>query len=473
MLDLFRETPALALHLGLMLGVCLVSGVALVRHRAMRFSTAGCWAWLSFGQVYVLAQLGALVSSGPGPYKEFLLAGVPESYMYQAAVVTALGMAVFWFAYFRKPRAFARWLSRLPEVPLDRPGALQLVLVVVILVLAAYSQITYHGWAGTEVQHWDTARTSAGETQFRGEVTGYEVVLYGMAVPAAAFLWFVGYRKVAVAVAAAFVAARLYSPWTRAAAVTMLVTMGLCVAWTRHRPFSRAATALFALGALGCAVLLQLRGHTSIREVSWDEIGARFRERGVAGVIGSRENEMFLVSAAEMYLTDGNGFNLGAGLLSSLAVKPIPRRVFPELKSQLEAALDIHVLGSGRRSLRYTGLINTFPGYVGSLYRIGWILAVVLGMYGTGRGVRLVETMLEQRGRRSYLALLGVVTVGIFPGAGRFVVDGLPGILLLNVGPLVVLILAGRWRLLGAMGGGDWTAAPRVAGRRGAGVRVA
>jgi hypothetical protein len=269
-----------------------------------------------------------------------------------------------------------------------------------------------------------------------------------MLTPMVLYLLYRGYRVLPLSLASIFVYLRFNSPWSRHSAVIMVLTVALFYAWNNRKTLSKAVTVSGVLATVIVALFFQVRGHVSMSEsdLSWSDVTTSIAEAGVAASLSASENQMFLVSTATMYLDDRNGYNLGSSLIRELFILPIPRRVFPEFKGAAENVLDVSVLGSDPTSHEIPVLLNSYPGYVGSLYSMGSILAVLIGMYVTGVVVRYLDWLLTPNAVARHWGAAALAIVATFPILLRFSVEAVPMFLGFHVIPLLLVVHVSRGR---------------------------
>ena len=174
------------------------------------------------------------------------------------------------------------------------------------------------------------------------------------------------------------------------------------------------------------------------------DVGEEIRERGVAGIVGGEENQVFFFSSAFLFRDDRMGFTLGTNLVREALVIPIPRALAPGLKAMLEEILDVRLFGNGSPVGSFDTIRNSYQGFVASLYTMGGWIFVVPGMWLAGWTVRKVQRLTERAPYSARYAVYAVTLISSFPLIFRFNVEGLPYFLGMQLVPATFLVAMSR-----------------------------
>lgn len=359
----------------LIIGIILLFTLLILRRRHLfHWLSTGFWAWGAFALYFFITPL--IQYWGDPTHLETYLApteGLPRMVWVTGCV--ALGMTVFFWAYFR-----------------SRPGNLTLGLdqenwppgtwIIIILALAGavYSMIYFRGAFGFEAANFELEKSS----KFVGKVTGYETALNICALfPMILLIMRRSTRLLGFAIAGIYLIGKMNDRHDRANAVSLVIAVSMALTFVRRRKWP---SGVWIVGILLFTVLLQARGHLSFTE--FRQSGQMTLSTGRGEVAKAEGAVMLSQFYLKSYLHDKAGYTYGIPLLSSVVFGALPRKYFPWKDWIIETYLSPKVARAFEMEL---SMFGSKSSVIGDLYGFGGIFAVAGGMFILGFLVRKLD----------------------------------------------------------------------------------
>jgi hypothetical protein len=346
--------------------ILLLIYLILRREHLFHWLSTGFWAWTAFTFYFFIAPL--IQYWGDPHYMEIYLApteGLPR--MIWVTWCVAVGIAMFFWAYFRSRPAIRRYGLNQESWPTGT-----WMIIILSLAGAAYTLVVYRGAFGFEMTQVDIE----GSSKFVGKVTGYE---YGLNLCASFPIILLTLRRstrvLGLACAGIMVLGKINDRFDRATAVSIFIGISMVLTLVRR---SKWPSRLLIVCILLLTMFLQARGHYSYTE---------FRESGKMTVATSR-GEVKKAEGAVMlsmfylksYLHDKVGYTYGIPLVSAVAFGALPRKYFPWKDWMVETYLSKINRAFGLETIMF-GSKSTV---IGDLYGFGGIFAIAGGMFILG-----------------------------------------------------------------------------------------
>jgi hypothetical protein len=409
-----------SLIIGVLLGMILL---ALQRRGLCHWLSYGFWSWASFSLYFFITPL---IQYYGDPFYLVTRLAVTEGLLRMVWVTfcVAVGIAVFFFAYFRTaPSSSSLGLSQ------DWPPGTWLV-ISLALAGAAYSLIYFRGAFGLE-----QVPTEIKGGKYVGQVMGYQAVMHHFAnFPIILLLLRRSTRWLGVILTGIILLARFEDAWDRYSAVSLLLATTMLVTLIKQQRWPHA---LLMVSAVVFTVLMHARGHVPLSEfIASGKIVETSRQEVKRGEGANMLATLYL----QTYLHDRTGYNYGIPFVSKLVFGVLPRKYFPN-KDWLEEEF------SGR--LKF----DDIPGYqmmygakstvIGDLYGFGNIIAIILGMFLLGLCGRKLDGFLGP-GRPQPLQAMGICWLSCVWMMLGSSLSWVAITVYLNAIPFVILVLFAR-----------------------------
>jgi hypothetical protein len=335
----------------------------LYRKDRFHWLSAGFWAWGSMALYYVAVPLVQYLSD---PYFLETRLAVTEglSRMVWVTICVALGISVFFLAYFKTRPARPRF-----GLPSDSwpPGTW--AVLILMLAAAAYALITYRGAYGFTAE-----RVLIVDGKYVGKVMGYEVVLYMLAsFPIILLILRRSTRILGYGLLVLYLGARLGDAWDRTSAISLLLSVTMIAAGLRGRKWP---PRFWIVLLLAFTLLMQVRGHASFSQ--FQKSGGLARGNLTEGVKRGEDTSVLATLYLSTYLYDKTGYSYGVPLVSGILFGPLPRKYFP-WKDWL-----VNQFRPDFRKIRNPKVLEMMLGgkdtVIGDLYSYGNLFAILLGM---------------------------------------------------------------------------------------------
>lgn len=352
------------IHSLIMAGLLGYVGLALYRRGLCHWLSFGFWSWAAFCLYFFITPL--IQYFGDPFYLQTRLAATEGlGRMVWVTACVAVGLAVFFYAYFRtSPGRVSFGLTQ------DWPPGTWLVLALA-LIGAAYSLIYFRGAFGLEPIPLEIRGG-----KYVGQVMGYQAVMHYFAnFPIILLLLRRSTRWLGLILAGVILFARFEDAWNRFSAVSLLLGATMLVTLIRRQPwphaFLMAAVVVFTL-------LMQARGHVPLSEFL---VSGKMVETSRQEVKRGAGAEMLATLYLQTYLHDRAGYNYGIPFISNLLFGALPRKYFPNkdwLVERFAPRMNLDDIPGNEMMYGAKGSI------IGDLYGFGSILAVTVGMFLLG-----------------------------------------------------------------------------------------
>lgn len=365
--------------------VLLVFSILLARRGLFRWTAAGFWAWIAFALYFCLNPLASMRWNSEQYHIDLALSGGLARGEW-IGFVAIMGIIVFFVSYLRASTRPVTWGLRYNA----GAGPLGIVLMVCLLAAAAYCLLAYR------VGAISGAYVEMEGGRYVGQVTGYENSAHlFFFIPVAALLLSSSRLRqlLGLLMGCGYVVLSMPAPWSRFAAVSMLLAMLIIAATRRPRGWPRLPYLIVVLLIAG---VLQLRGHMSMESAS-DFVGFVTRIPDEAGsILAGGDSAMLASWYLESFVKDRiTGYDYGLPFINYVLFGWIPNRLFPQkyfLVDWLRAAqppLQVQAI--------VTWLTGAKSTLLGSFYANGGIVAVVLLMWVMGALSRRMDGMLSEK----------------------------------------------------------------------------
>jgi len=412
---------ALLLHCVIISATLAVGAIALHRRGLLTILNAASWVLFASAIYFVFNPATSLLSGDLGRYQEVLrvFTREGEDRVYSTLFVLVAGLSVYLVTYAWGRRTPLPSAGTVSPVRFGRWSLPALTMIGLLLLAAGYS-LLYFRARGLFIEEGPSVVFEGGRVV--GGATGYSIIAHNFILFCIVLLLFRGPRIArwfGLSLAATFVVVRLYDAHDRASIVAVFAALAMVsLALSRSSAVDAAAAIRrFLASRLRVAVLLGMaglmalflvaRGHSSIAQFEGIDLEESQQ------VLRRNDTAMLPVLYFESYLAENRGYDYGLPLASAALFGWIPRQAAP-----WKDTVQQFVFGLEERSLS-TPEENWLRGakstVVGSFYRHGGPLSVVLGMFLLGlltRGLdRLVAAGRTDLGRTLGMAWMANVWI--------------------------------------------------------------
>jgi oligosaccharide repeat unit polymerase len=376
------------------LGHCVLVGPMLyfvyvqLRQRGLiGLHTVGSWVLLSAAAYFVMYPLAAVVFSPSGFFMSRTRLTEGAERLGWISLVTLLGLGAFYWTYLS-----ATPIRNIVALPRGLPQ--DWLFPIGLCVLAGFFFAVYYGGAfgvrpvAAEFGHVAVGASSGGI--HTGMQTGYQYAGYRLLLfPIVFLLWFRQTRGFGLTVLVLFVVGRLFVGGDRAATLTPVVAG---VILFRHqnpdKPFPRS----WLIAAVLLLAVLVARGHSGINRVGADELADKTASAhetlALGGDAGFLPN-LYLLSR----VVDKSGYDFGLPVVRTALFGWIPTSIFPEKWSVFSDLLPNYELSRSE----YNAMQGNKTTVIGTAYRAGGVVGVVIILAGLGVIGRKVDGLLDRR----------------------------------------------------------------------------
>lgn len=351
------------IHCLVMAPLLIVIFLKLRRRGLLNWLSAGFWAWGSMALYFLITPMIQYFGD-PVAITDRVALTEGLSRMIWVTTCVALGMSVFFLAYFKTRPGQPQFSLPQDSWPLG-------TWVVIILALAgtAYSLITFSGSYGFQAEQVQIV-----DSKYVGGTIGYETMMY-MFAPFIIVLLILrrSTRILGYGVLGLYLVGRLDDPYNRVTAVSLVLAVSMVATGLRARNWPpRSWIAIVLVFTL----LLWARGHASFTD--FQKSGQSARENLGDQIKQGDSTSMLANLYINTYMVDKSGYTYGAPLVSGLLFGPLPRKYFPWKDWLTNQFLPDY------RKIRNPEVFELMYGskstVIGDLYGYGNIIAILIGM---------------------------------------------------------------------------------------------
>lgn len=380
---LWSHIAALAILLG-------VIAWQLIRRKLFNWITIGFWTWVAFTMYFVLSPLSAILGGNISPYKiRWDVVGGANHAIWISSVI-AVGIVAFYATYFkaiRKTKLVANSKTWKPQLPL-------IVLWLFIFIgFGGYSLLASR--AG--IASWNGEVIITGG-RFTGSVSGYQTAGYIFLVfpTVLLLLWPTRIiRTIGSILAVGFMYFSLPHAWSRYVTISMLLAVILVFLVRKKKSWPHGIVIVLLLVF---TLIYQARGHTTWQFVnifsniseSWGEV----KDKGLF-LIGESDTLVLPTLWVESHWVDQwAGYNYGIPLINYAMTGWIPGRIFPQKYFLIDWLKSTQSASIGFPAIYGQLLFGAKSTLIGSMYQMGGMIAVIIGMAIFGVLGRRMDRML-------------------------------------------------------------------------------